>query len=204
MKTEIKDALRAQSQVKEDTFLVALRETARVQRLIDDAAEKMNKRKSGISQSLLELAKNECAGDSKNFLGRCAVAEESYKEQTGKNIPKQWSQAKSNIKAALAAGLNLGDYGTESSMRKALLDERKKAKKRQEDEARKEEQAAMEWQAFEASRIKRSLDKVDDDRRREALQMINEFVKQVELLAGAPVTHDVEGVVIEGEALRTA
>lgn len=190
-------------EIKEnDSFFVALKDTVRLQRLIDDGEKKVQERKSAISGGLFTLAKEECAGSVQNFLSRCENAESRYKESTkGAKIPKQWSQAKSNIKAALNEGIDLHAHETESSMRKAMLDARK-AKK---EEAEKEKQNAQNneplgWVEFRAAEVQIMLGKIDEMGRSEiADPLVNDLIAQLGAICAA--VDIVPEKVIEGEVV---
>lgn len=188
-----------------DTFLSALIESERVQNLIDSANATMKQRKESISEVLFSLAKGECSkfGDNaqQEFVSRCAKAEKEFKDaKEGRVIPKQWSQAKSNIKAALGKDMDLSEYSTESAMRKALTEKRKA-----------EREAAAEGGAVESA----GLDKGDAEvygemlatvlnkyegriHREEAYDMVREFVDKLDAMVDAPVN------TVEGEAVRVA
>lgn len=111
-----------------ETYYSVLTEAVKAQGTIDRAQKRLNEAKSGVSHELFMAAQDTAAHDVDLFLSFCTEAEAQYKASKKRAkvvIPKQWSQAKSNIKAALNFGLNLKDYPTESAMRKALLDARK-------------------------------------------------------------------------------
>lgn len=114
------------------------------QSVLNKAKAVLDDGKSSVSQRLLEVAQH--ADNVDQFLQCCANAELEYKaEHTTKggkapNIPSCWTQAKSNIKQAFAAGIDVKEHKTESEMRKAL------------NETRKEK--AAEKEAIQADRIK--------------------------------------------------
>lgn len=97
------------------------------------------KQDGSISQRMMELARPH---QSKEFIrdtdgtrdDRASVKflsllkdEESFikSAEAGNNrvetLPRCWTQAKSNIKAALEYGINLADYASESALRKAVI-----------------------------------------------------------------------------------
>ena len=73
--------------------------------------------------------KKEYKGEPTGFLGDCFV-EETWAKSTEAGvhmtdtIPRCWTQAKTNIKAAMLLGLDLNDFETESSLRKAVQEAR--------------------------------------------------------------------------------
>lgn len=89
-----------------------------------------------VSQHLLTMAKTFQNAD--QFLAACKLEEEFLATDAGKamvrdvyqkegikedftgNVPKSWTQAKSNIKRSWSAGINIKEYDTESKLRKAL------------------------------------------------------------------------------------
>ena len=113
-------------------YFEVLTEAVKHQGTIDRARKRINEAQTGVSHELFLVAQDTAAQDVETFVSLCEQAEAEYKASKGKrakaNIPKQWTQAKSNIKAALNFGLNLKDYSTESAMRKALLEARKASK----------------------------------------------------------------------------
>ena len=89
------------------------------------AIDKANGRKLAVGNELLALAK---ASTSLNdFLAECDTLEATHKASSKKDttVPRVWTQAKSNLKAAIKLNIDLTGHGTESSMRKALNDKRK-------------------------------------------------------------------------------
>ena len=110
------------------TYYAVLTEAVKAQGVIDRANKRLNEAKSGVSHELFMAAQDTAAQDVDKFLAFCTEAEAQYKASKKRSkviIPKQWTQAKSNIKGALNAGLNLKDFETESAMRKALCELRK-------------------------------------------------------------------------------
>lgn len=110
-------------------YFSVLSEAVKAQGVIDRANKRLNEAKSGVSHELFVAAQDTAAQDVDKFLAYCSEAEAQYKDSKGKRakviIPRHWTQAKSNIKGALSAGLNLKDFDTESAMRKALNELRK-------------------------------------------------------------------------------
>jgi len=97
------------------------------------AIDKANGRKLAVGNELLALAK---ASPSLNdFLAECDTLEATHKASNKKDttVPRVWTQAKSNLKAAIKLNIDLTGHGTESSMRKALNDKRKANKAEKED-----------------------------------------------------------------------
>lgn len=94
----------------------------------------VSKREGFVSDKLLKLAKpfqdkvsigtyNEASAD--GFLDACKEQESFIrsKEARGQQVdklPRCWTQAKSNIKAAMIHGLKLSDFNSESALRKAV------------------------------------------------------------------------------------
>lgn len=111
------------------TYYAVLTEAVKAQGTIDRANKRMNEAKSGVSHELFMAAQDTAAQDVDKFIAFCTEAEAQYKASKRKGskvvIPKHWTQAKSNIKGALNAGLNLKDFETESAMRKKLNELRK-------------------------------------------------------------------------------
>jgi hypothetical protein len=187
-----------------DSFYAALVETARLQQLINKGQQAINDRKASISQTLMELAKDECDGDKEEFLKRCASAEVSYKASgKSKQLPKQWTQAKSNIKGAMELDLDLKLYTTESSLRKDAGEKRKEIKAAKAKAA--EAAAPIQWSAFRAGEVQIAFERLEAmDRTDIADGLVNDFLAQLSAVAEAI---DVEhGEVIEGEVIeyRTA
>lgn len=196
-----------------DAFLAALYECAGVQRLIDQANGLLKERKDAISEQLFVLAKDTCDNDVHKFLDRCAQAEVSYKEaKEGRVIPKQWSQAKSNIKAALERDIDLNEYATESAMRKALT-----AKRKAEREAKANPESVIDSStgkkivgdaAIYAQMLANALDGFRDEseaKKATAYAAVRELLDQLDVIKAAPIAREVQDVtVIEGEAVRVA
>ena len=114
------------------SFYEVLVESAKAQGVIDRGMKRVNEARSGVSHELFLVAQDKAANKVDVFLDLCADAEEAYKASKGKRakvtIPKQWTQAKSNLKGALNEGFNLSEYDTESALRKAVIDKRKEDK----------------------------------------------------------------------------
>lgn len=110
-------------------YFSVLAEAVKAQGTIDRANKRLNEAKSGVSHELFMAAQDTAAQDVDKFIALCTEAEAQYKASKRKGskviIPKQWTQAKSNIKGALNAGLDLKEFDTESAMRKALNELRK-------------------------------------------------------------------------------
>lgn len=98
-------------------------EAVKAQAYISKATKTIADKKLSIGNQLLALA-NESA-DLDAFLRDCDTIEAEYKAaKKGRTIPRAWTQAKSNIKAAIKLGIGT-DYPSESSMRSALNAKRK-------------------------------------------------------------------------------
>lgn len=168
-----------------DSFYAALVETARLQVLINKGQQAINDRKASISQTLMELAKDECEGDKEEFLKRCATAEVAYKASgKSKTLPKQWTQAKSNIKGAMELDFDLKLYTTESSLRKDVGAKRKEIK---EAKAKAAENAQpIQWSAFRAGEVQVAMERLEAmDRTDIADGLVNEFLAQMGAIADA-------------------
>lgn len=87
--------------------------------------------RANISQDLLTLTREYRGVDA--FLTACAEAEEKVKGR-GQDVPRTWTQLKSNVKSAWKLGLNPYDYESETALRKAAKDARN-AQKKASDEA---------------------------------------------------------------------
>jgi hypothetical protein len=99
------------------------------------AQNKVDKAVTPVSDKMLSLAKgyqdsktvgkyNDAAADS--FISACSEQESFIRSKEAKSsqvdkLPRCWTQAKSNIKAALIHGLNLKDYTSESALRKDVI-----------------------------------------------------------------------------------
>lgn len=72
-----------------------------------------------------------------NWIKSEEAGKDQYTDKAGNPIvPKAWSQAKSNIKSAIAAGIPVGDYDTESALRKASAVHRKNMRQKEENPKR--------------------------------------------------------------------
>lgn len=184
-----------------DMFHAALIEMARVQRLVDDANKTMRERKSGMSGLLFTLAQNECNGEVQSFLTRCAKAEEAYKKaKEGRTIPTAWSQAKSNIKAALERDMDLTKFASESDMRKALTEARKAEKAEKEAKESVIEGAntehATKADLYGALVAQALAEHKGSDLEAIAFDMAQEMIEKIRMLKDMPAP-------IEGEVIRT-
>lgn len=183
-----------------DSFYSALVETARLQNLINKGQQAINDRKASISQTLMELAKDECNGDKQEFLKRCATAEVLYKASgKAKQLPKQWTQAKSNIKGAMELDFDLQLYTTESSLRKEV-GEKRKAIKAAKAEAAKLESAT--WADVTSAQVADLLHTLEQKGRADIAQgIVNDAVDALTALTQAV---DIEhGEVVEGEVVES-
>ena len=116
-KTEVKLTMRA-----------VIKEAVEVESSIEGLREQAKELNGGVSQHLLQVAQG--FKGAKSFVSACEVQEAWIKsEEAGKHkvdkLPRCWSQAKSNIKAAFNFKMDLGSYKTEHSMRNDLNDKRK-------------------------------------------------------------------------------
>ena len=101
------------------------------------AQAEMDSIRGSVSDHLLTVAKT--IKGIEPFLEKCKLAEEFIRSGKAKanqlgekdSLPRCWTQAKSNIKKALEAGINIKQYDTESALRKKLNDVRKGVKKAQ-------------------------------------------------------------------------
>lgn len=183
-----------------DSFYAALVETARLQALINKGQQAINDRKASISQTLMELAKDECEGDKEEFLKRCATAEVAYKASgKSKQLPKQWTQAKSNIKGAMELDFDLKLYTTESSLRKEV-GEKRKAIKAAKAEAEKLESAT--WADITSAQMNDVLHTLEHMGRADiASKIVSEALDSLVSLTQAV---DIEGEhVVEGEVVES-
>lgn len=112
---------------RSDTMHSLIIEAVKVQRGVD-------KKVSTVSNSLLDVAKayqerktigNVNESNSDKFLAGCDTEETFIKSkeaghQQVDKLPRCWTQAKSNIKAAINYGIDLKDYTSESALRKAV------------------------------------------------------------------------------------
>lgn len=108
------------------------------------AQQAMNTAKTktaSVGSQLLELAQQ--AANLDKFLDECAELETAHKnsKRKDKTIPRCWTQAKSNIKAAHKLGLDVSNYSSEGSMRKAVNEKRKALK---ESQAKTQQQAQLD------------------------------------------------------------
>lgn len=74
--------------------------------------------------------KKEYRGEPTGFLGACYKEETWARDAKGgkmEAIPVCWTQAKSNIKAGVVENLSIKGFNTVSSLRKAIVEKRKKA-----------------------------------------------------------------------------
>lgn len=130
----------------QDSFVECLYTMAKGELAIDRANAALNKAKSGVSGLLMEVVKKDVIKSADAFIARCEKAEAQYKLETKgkKNIPRCWTQAKSNIKRALQYGINVSEYDTESKLRKDVAAHAAsiKAKEEQEKQERIEESVA--------------------------------------------------------------
>ena len=94
---------------------------------------KANQRKESVGTSMLELAKK--ADSVKEFIEDCDRMERKHRASKckDKTIPRCWTQAKSNIKAAMKMGLDVTDFSTEGALRTKLNKLRSEAKKKNEE-----------------------------------------------------------------------
>lgn len=129
---------------KADNFQALLVGACKAQRASDKGL-------TGVSDQLLQLARPLQPAASKGIVFNAATAKEDEKEpstafeaacklaenyiksdsagrQKTSTLPRCWTQAKSNIKAALNFGIDLSAYNTESSLRKEVNKARKAAK----------------------------------------------------------------------------
>lgn len=180
-----------------DSFYEALMNSKRTQGVIDRAMAKVEEAKATISGTLFALAKDECQNSLQNFASRCEQAELKYKERTkGANLPKQWTQAKSNIKAALKAELKLTDYDTESKMRAALNKHNKDKRQKSDAEKTQEKIDAMTIGDKLGATIATMLNKLESDGLgQEGFASANDLITELEALAIAPkdVNGDIDG-----------
>lgn len=139
-----------QNQQTETSTLLTMRdvmlEAVAAQAMLDDGKDSQK----AVSQHLMVSARRYIDGatnklDVEMFLTACKQEENYIKsDAAGANkvdrIPRCWTQAKSNIKAAAEFDISPADHKTEASMRKALNEARKAAK----DDAIAQEAAGIE------------------------------------------------------------
>ena len=138
------------------TYLDVLREALEAQSDIDGAKNAAG----AVSQHLLDLAKLTVAKvlqgvkpkdmeeakkkAIKAFIDKCEGTERVAKSDGIYTVlPRCWSQAKSNIKAAMTKGVDILKYDTEASMRKTLNEVRKAEKATPEGENTPEDNEAL-------------------------------------------------------------
>jgi hypothetical protein len=117
----------ADNATKTDTLRSLILDSVTAQKAID-------KKEGTVSDKLLKLAKpyqdsttigNYSEESADKFISDCKDQESFIrsKEARGKQVdklPRCWTQAKSNIKAALIHGIDLSKYESESALRKAV------------------------------------------------------------------------------------
>ena len=110
------------------TMRDVLIEAVQVETSIEDLRTEVKNLSGGVSQHLLKVAQGFTTA--KAFLSACEIDEawiksdDAYANKVDK-LPRCWTQAKSNIKAAFKHGLDLSSYEKEFDMRKDLNDKRK-------------------------------------------------------------------------------
>lgn len=195
------------SQNGTDAFLSALIECSMAQNLIDKANEVLKQRKEAVSETLFTLAKDSCDNNVHTFLDRCSLAETEFKEaKTGRVIPKQWSQAKSNIKAALERDMDLGAFATESAMRKELTKKRKAEREAKGDKPESivpgveladcNIQGELVAKALSEFTLNDTSTDTDKLRHEIAYDMVRKMLDKLEVLKTAPVEPAIEGEVV--------
>lgn len=177
------------------TFQDVIKDAVKLERHIE-------KKGGSISNTLLQLARPWQAKDtigkpsvenSGKFLTACKVAEDYIKSDSARSLkveklPRCWTQAKSNIKAAIEFGIDLGQYNTESALRKAVNEARKAAKGI--------DKVALELKAFD-----KTIKALPEDVALDLLAQLKELAEEAisELVPVEPVLEDKD--VTEGIAM---
>ena|SRR3989344_922857 len=81
----------------------------------------IKKDRKAMSQEMFEKAQKLGRGDVSTWIRWCRHVEQHHRDEIGGNLPRAYTQIKSNIKRMLQAGMDLQRYKCESDARAALL-----------------------------------------------------------------------------------
>lgn len=181
-----------------DDMRALIIEAVKCQRVVD-------KKSGGVSNKLLELAKvyqpktsiGHISLDERSaegFVDACKMHEDFIKSKDAMSnqcdkLPRCWTQAKSNIKAAINFGIDLASYASESALRKAVAKMRKA-------------QAGTDPVKEALSAFKKEIEALPADTAVDLMAQITELAKQAiaALVPNEPINLDAE-VVIEQVAI---